>query len=280
MKLLQFYDGKIVRLAVKTQTGIFDVSAQFSLAEMISGAKSLAALSEYVTRKDKKEALHEDMLKLAPCIPAPEKIICIGLNYRAHAAETKAALPETPVVFSKFNNSLAAAGEAIPMPLNITQADYEVELGVVMGATANNVSVEDALNYVFGYCTVNDLSARDWQFRSSQWLMGKSNDKFLPCGPYLVTADEIADPQNLNLKTWVNGEIRQNKNTSDMIFSVAQIISYISQAIPLKAGDIISTGTPEGVILGMPQPRPWLKVGDEVIVEVEGLGRCVNRFVD
>jgi 2-keto-4-pentenoate hydratase/2-oxohepta-3-ene-1,7-dioic acid hydratase in catechol pathway len=280
MKLLQFYDGDTVRLGVKLQAGVFDASAQFSLAEIISGAKSLAALSEYVTRKDKKEALNEEMLKLAPCVPAPEKIICIGLNYHAHAVETKAAIPETPVVFSKFNNVLAAAGEAIPLPLNVTQADYEVELGVVIGATARNVSVEDALNYVFGYCTVNDLSARDWQTRSSQWLLGKTIDKFLPCGPYLVTADEVADPQNLNIKTWVNGEIRQNKNTSDMIFTIAQIISYISQAIPLKAGDIISTGTPEGVILGMPHPRPWLKVGDEVVVEVEGLGRCVNRFVD
>jgi 2-keto-4-pentenoate hydratase/2-oxohepta-3-ene-1,7-dioic acid hydratase in catechol pathway len=279
MKLLQFYDGDLVRLGVKLRTGIFDASERFSLAEVISGTKSLSALSEYVTRMPETTALHEDMLRFAPCIPAPEKIICIGLNYHAHARETKADIPQTPVVFSKFNNTLAGAGEDIPLPLNIQQADYEVELGVIIGKTARNVSVEAALDYVFGYCTINDLSARDWQTRSSQWLLGKTIDKFLPCGPYLVTADDISNPQNLPLKTWVNGELRQNRNTSDMIFTVAQLISYISEAMTLKPGDIISTGTPEGVILGMPQPRPWLKVGDEMMVEVEGLGKCFNRFV-
>jgi 2-keto-4-pentenoate hydratase/2-oxohepta-3-ene-1,7-dioic acid hydratase in catechol pathway len=279
MKLLQFYDGDVIRLGVKLRTGIFDASEKFSLSEIINGSKSLAALSEYVTRMPENTGLHEDMIKFAPCVPAPEKIICIGLNYHAHARETKADIPKEPVVFSKFNNTLAAAGENIPLPLNIQQADYEVELGVVVGRTARNVSVEDALNYVFGYCTINDLSARDWQFRSSQWLLGKTADKFLPCGPYLVTADEVANPQNLVTKTWVNGEIRQDSNTVDMIFSVSEVISYISQTMTLAAGDIISTGTPQGVILGMPQPRPWLKVGDEMVVEVEGLGKCFNRFV-
>jgi 2-keto-4-pentenoate hydratase/2-oxohepta-3-ene-1,7-dioic acid hydratase in catechol pathway len=280
MKLLQFYDGGVVRLGVRMRGRVFDASANFTLAEIINGTKSLSALSEYVTRMPDNVALQEDMLKLAPCIPAPEKIICIGLNYHAHARETKAEPPKEPVVFSKFNNALAAAGEGIPLPVNVQQADYEVELGVVIGKTARNISVEDALDYVFGYCTINDLSARDWQFRSAQWLLGKTTDKFFPVGPYLVTADEVSDPQNLNVKTWVNGELRQEGNTSDMIFPVAKLISYLSEAMTLKAGDIISTGTPHGVILGMPQPRPWLKVGDEMTVEVEGLGKCFNRLVD
>jgi 2-keto-4-pentenoate hydratase/2-oxohepta-3-ene-1,7-dioic acid hydratase in catechol pathway len=280
MKLLQFYDGELIRLGVRMRGRVFDASANFTLAELINGTKSLAALSEYVTRMPDNGALQEDMLKLAPCIHAPEKIICIGLNYFAHARETKMEPPKEPVVFSKFNNTLAAAGEGIPLPVNVLQADYEVELGVIIGKTARNVSVEDALDTVFGYCTINDLSARDWQFRSAQWLLGKTTDKFFPVGPYLVTADEVPDPQNLNVKTWVNGELRQEGHTSDMIFPVAKLISYLSEAMTLKPGDIISTGTPHGVILGMPQPRPWLKVGDEMTVEVEGLGKCTNRLVD
>ena len=188
------------------------------------------------------------------------------------------AVPETPVLFSKFNNALAGTREPIPLPGNALQYDYEVELGVVIGQEARYVSVEHALKYVFGYFTVNDLSVRDLQFRTSQWLLGKTLDKFFPTAPYLVTADEVSDPQNLGLYCWVNGELRQNSNTSDMIFSGAESISYISQYMTLKPGDVISTGTPEGVVMGM-QEKIWLRPGDEVTVEVEGLGKCTNRMV-
>jgi 2-keto-4-pentenoate hydratase/2-oxohepta-3-ene-1,7-dioic acid hydratase in catechol pathway len=211
-------------------------------------------------------------------VGTPEKIICIGLNYKRHARETGMAVPETPVLFSKFNNTLAATGEPIPLPDNAIQYDYEVELGVVIGKEARYVSVDEAPGYVFGYFTVNDMSVRDLQFRTSQWLLGKTPDKFFPTAPYLVTADEVGDPQNLGLSCWVNGELRQNSNTSDMIFSVAECISYISQYMTLKPGDVISTGTPEGVVLGMTE-KNWLKPGDEVTVEVEGLGKCTNRMV-
>jgi 2-keto-4-pentenoate hydratase/2-oxohepta-3-ene-1,7-dioic acid hydratase in catechol pathway len=188
------------------------------------------------------------------------------------------AEPDSPVLFSKFNNTLAATGEAIPLPDNAVQYDYEVELGVVIGKQARDVSVEEALEYVFGYFTVNDMSVRDLQFRTSQWLLGKTLDKFFPTAPYLVTSDEVSDPQNLGLYCWVNGELRQNSNTADMIFNVAECISYISQYMTLVPGDVISTGTPEGVVLGMKE-KNWLKPGDEVTVEVAGLGKCVNRMV-
>ena len=157
--------------------------------------------------------------------------------------------------------------------------DYEVELGVVIGREARNVTEADALDYVFGYCTINDVSVRDLQMRSSQWLLGKTIDKGLPIGPYLVTADEVNDPHDLRLTTHVNGELRQDSNSNDLIFNINQIIADLSKFFTLKPGDAISTGTPSGVILGMKEPV-WLKDGDEVTVEVEGLGRCTNVFVD
>ena len=221
----------------------------------------------------------EDELRVGPSVCAPGKILAVGLNYRRHAEETGAALPETPVLFSKFANTLAATCEPVPLPPVATQYDYEVELGVIIGRRASRVKVDEALECVLGYCTANDLSARDLQFRTSQWLLGKSLDRFCPVGPYLVTRDDVPDPQQLLLRTWVNGELRQNSTTEDMIFSVAEIVSYASRYMTLEPGDLIITGTPEGVILGMPEPRTWLKPGDEVTVEVEGLGRLVSPLV-
>ena len=187
--------------------------------------------------------------------------------------------PAEPVLFSKFNNSLAAHNEDIPLQADWGAVDYEAELGVVMGAEVRNVSVDEALDAVLGYCNMNDISERDLQMRSGQWLLGKTLDKFLPVGPIVVTADDIPDPQNLSIKGWMNGELRQDSNTADMIFSVAEVIAYASQVMTLSPGDIISSGTPEGVILGM-TPRVWMQPGDEYAVEVDGLGRLVNRMVE
>ena len=163
--------------------------------------------------------------------------------------------------------------------MNAVQYDYEAELGVVIGKQGKNIRQQEALSYVLGYCNVDDLSARDLQFRTSQWLLGKTLDKFLPIGPYLVTAEDVGDPQALDVHCWVNGDLRQNSNTADMIFSVAECISYISQYMTLNPGDVISTGTPEGVVMGMTE-KNWLKPGDEVVVEIEGLGKCINRMVE
>ncbi|HXQ32400.1 MAG TPA: fumarylacetoacetate hydrolase family protein, partial [Anaerolineales bacterium] len=282
MKLLTFHRNNILQLGICTEAGVIDVTQASKGQEGIpvtmdaviqGGAEAMRALQELAAQPVANWLLNEQDLQPGPCVGTPEKLICIGLNYKRHAQETGMPIPEVPVLFSKFNNTLAETGEPIPLPDNALQYDYEVELGVVIGKETRYVSVDEALDYVFGYFTVNDMSVRDLQFRTSQWLLGKTPDKFFPTAPYLVTADEVGDPQNLGLSCWVNGELRQNSNTSDMIFSVAEIISYISQYMTLKPGDVISTGTPEGVVMGMKE-KNWLKSGDEVVVEVEGLGKC------
>jgi 2-keto-4-pentenoate hydratase/2-oxohepta-3-ene-1,7-dioic acid hydratase in catechol pathway len=208
-------------------------------------------------------------------VPWPGKIICIGLNYRRHAIEANLTLTDTPLIFAKFGNTLVASGQPVYLPSTAEQYDYEAELGVVIGRRAVRVGAEDALDFVWGYCNCNDLTARELQARTSQYVLGKTLDGFLPVGPELVSADEVGDPQKLAIRTWVNGELRQDSNTSDMVFGVAEIVSYISQYIPLEVGDFIATGTPSGVILGM-NPQVWLKAGDTVDVEVEGLGRLTS----
>ena len=213
---------------------------------------------------------------LAP-VPRPGKVIGIGLNYRAHAAESGSAIPERPVVFAKWASAVSAPGATVAIPAAAAKVDYEAELGVVIGAHARAVGVDEALRHVAGYTVVNDLSARDWQYASSQWTLGKAIDGFLPMGPWLVTPDEIPDPQALRLGCRVNGEARQDASTADMIFSVAEIISYVSTVVALEPGDVIATGTPSGVAMGMAEPR-WLAPGDEVVTWVEGIGELVTRL--
>jgi len=286
MKLLQFYANSEIRLGVKTDAGVIDVAAAkpaqgvpTSLSDVIRSDGALQKLQEFVASlPDSGDwLLDESTLEYAPSVASPEKIICIGLNYKKHAEETGSQLPVAPMIFAKFGNALTGANGTVTVPPNMEKTDYEAELAVVIGREARNVSVEDALDYVFGYCSANDISARDWQYRTKQFLLGKTPDKFFPIGPYLVTSDEVPNPQNLNIKTWHNGELRQNSNTADMVFSVAYSVSYLSEHFTLKPGDVISTGTPSGVINGMENPV-WIKAGDEVITEVEGLGQCVARF--
>jgi 2-keto-4-pentenoate hydratase/2-oxohepta-3-ene-1,7-dioic acid hydratase in catechol pathway len=297
MILLTIRDGDDLRLGVKSTRGVIDVAAaQAALAqgdgrlpqsveEAIAGGEATrSALADLAARAETADAAgstwlrDEASLRLGPAVPTPGKIVCVGLNYRKHAEETGAAIPTSPVLFSKFLNTVAGPDEDVPLTDAATQYDYEVELAVVMGQTAKNVAAADALNSVFGYATANDLSARDLQNRTSQWILGKTMDKFMPIGPYLVTADEVPDPQKLAIRTWLNGELRQNSNTDDMIFPVAEIIAYISRHFTLEPGDVIITGTPEGVILGMAEKR-WMVPGDVVEVEVEGLGKQRNRMV-
>jgi 2-keto-4-pentenoate hydratase/2-oxohepta-3-ene-1,7-dioic acid hydratase in catechol pathway len=299
MILLTIRDGDNLRLGVKTTRGVIDVAAaqaalgqdqgdgrlpQTVEAAIAGGEAARSALADLVARAEAADAtgspwlLDEESLTFGPSVPNPGKIVCVGLNYRKHAEETGAAIPTTPVLFSKFLNTVAAPDEDVPLTDAATQYDYEVELAVIMGETAKSVSTADALNAVFGYSTANDLSARDLQTRTSQWLLGKTMDKFMPIGPYLVTADEVGDPQKLAIRTWLNGELRQNSNTDDMIFPVAELIAYISRHFTLEPGDVIITGTPEGVILGMAEKR-WMVPGDVVEVEVDGLGKLRNRMV-
>ena len=297
MILLTIRDGDNLRLGVKTARGVIDVAAaqaalgqgagnlpQTVEAAIAGGEAARSALADLVARAEAAGAtgsswlVDEASLTLGPSVPNPGKIVCVGLNYRKHAEETGAAIPTSPVLFSKFLNTIAAPDEDVPLTDAATQYDYEVELAVVMGDTTKNVSAADALNTVFGYSTANDLSARDLQTRTSQWLLGKTMDKFMPIGPYLVTAEEVPDPQKLAIRTWLNGDLRQNSNTDDMIFPVAEIVSYISRHFTLEPGDVIITGTPEGVILGMAEKR-WMAPGDVIEVEVEGLGKLRNRMV-
>jgi 2-keto-4-pentenoate hydratase/2-oxohepta-3-ene-1,7-dioic acid hydratase in catechol pathway len=278
MKLVFFRGERGAHVGVSASDGVVDLGRA---SEVFDGSADWSGLSERLgpLAERARSRVSEADLTLAPCLPSVGKIVCVGLNYRRHAMETGAKIPEVPILFSKYANSLAAHQQEITIPPETTQADYEVELGVVMGRRARRVPVEQALDYVAGYCTANDLSARDLQNRTSQWMVGKTLDGFLPLGPYLVTADSVSDPQSLGLRTFVNGEKRQDSNTSDMVFSVAEIISYTSRYMTLEPWDLIITGTPEGVILGMPEPRKWLAPGDNVVVEVDGVGRLENRLI-
>jgi 2-keto-4-pentenoate hydratase/2-oxohepta-3-ene-1,7-dioic acid hydratase in catechol pathway len=219
------------------------------------------------------EPLAPAQVELEPPIPDPEKIICIGLNYRKHAAETGNPVPPLPILFNKFNSALNHHGGTIAVSKEPAEKfDYEAELVIVIGREARNVSEEDAPNYIFGYATGNDFTARDLQSRTSQWMIGKSGDGWAPLGPWLVTADQV-DGDNLRIELKVNGETRQSSNTSDMVFGCKKLVSYISKHMTLKPGDIIFTGTPEGVISGMPKDKQvWLKAGDKVTTSIEKLG--------
>jgi 2-keto-4-pentenoate hydratase/2-oxohepta-3-ene-1,7-dioic acid hydratase in catechol pathway len=294
MKLLNFRDGSGLKLGVKTDKGVIYVhAAAMSLlaqgvptdlnAVIRGGPDALAALRGFVAMASERAIessswlLHEEDLTYGPGVPNPGKILCVGLNYLQHAQESGMEPPKHPVLFSKFNNAIAASGDDIPVSDVVTQMDYEAELVVVIGRRAKNVSEAEALDYVFGYTNGNDISDRALQFVSGQWLLGKSLDRFLPVGPYLVTTDDIPDPQNLPVKCWLNGELRQDSNTADMIFTVAQIVSYASKHMTLEPGDIISTGTPQGVIMGM-DPKNWMKPGDTMVVEVGDMGRLENTI--
>lgn len=262
------------RLALEQRDGwalIDSDTAPRTVAELVKGGDAARWAAE-------RAAEHRRLTSNADaglCVPIPGKIICIGLNYRRHALETGATVPTTPVVFGKFTNALVASGQVVGLPSTADQYDYEAELGVVIGRRAVAVSEADALGYVWGYCNCNDISARDLQSRSSQLMLGKTLDGFLPVGPVLVSRDEVPDPQNLTIQGWLNGELRQDSNTSDMMFSVSEIISYISRYIPLEPGDFIATGTPEGVIRSR-DSKIWMKPGDVTEVAVEGLGRLTT----
>ena len=218
---------------------------------------------------------------LAPVVPP--QILCIGLNYRRHAAEVNAKLAEHPVLFVKGPNALQNPHDPIVLPrtLRSDEVDYECELAVVIGRNCRNVSREHALEYVLGYTCANDVSARDWQVRlgGGQWCRGKFFDTFAPLGPCLVTTDELTDPQHLRIRTELNGETLQDSNTSDMVFDVQTIVSFLSGSTTLPAGTVILTGTPEGVGMSRKPPR-WLQAGDEVTIEIEGIGRLVNPVIE
>jgi 2-keto-4-pentenoate hydratase/2-oxohepta-3-ene-1,7-dioic acid hydratase in catechol pathway len=282
------------RLGVKTDKGILDAPQAAELLHMHAPATmedllqdedgpSLNAVVSAALASDAAQAafVNQEQMEYGPVVTRPEKIVCVGLNYRRHAKEVNMAIPVQPVLFNKYNNSLHAHRSALKLPVEVAKKfDYETELVIVLGRNAKNVSEADALSYVAGYSTGNDFSARDLQFDTGgQWMVGKTLDQFAPLGPYLVTADQV-NPDQLKIECRVNGETRQSSNTNDFIFSSAQIVSYISRHMTLKPGDIIFTGTPEGVILGRPKDSQiWLKAGDRIACSVEKLGELEFELI-
>ncbi|HYD67047.1 fumarylacetoacetate hydrolase family protein [Azospirillum sp.] len=213
-----------------------------------------------------------DGVRLGPCVAGTSKVVCVGLNYRAHAAESGMAEPKEPVLFMKATTSIGGPNDPVVAPRDSTKLDWEVELGVVIGRTARYVDEADALEHVAGYCVVNDVSERAFQLESTgQWLKGKSADSFCPLGPWLVTRDAVPDPQALRLWLEVDGKRWQDSTTADMIFGVAEVIAYISRFMTLLPGDVIATGTPQGVAMGQ-KPQPWLQPGQTMRLGIDGLG--------
>lgn len=217
-------------------------------------------------------------VRLGAPIPRPGKILCIGLNYRDHAKESNQPVPDFPTVFAKYANTVIGPGDPIVIPRLTDQVDYEAELGFVIGRRARHVSEADALDYVAGYLPLNDVSARDYQARTSQWVLGKTFETFLPMGPALTTADEIPDPQTLDIQLSIGGEVLQKSNTRELVFTVQQLIATLSGVMTLDPGDIVSTGTPSGVGAAR-SPKRWLRPGETVTVEIAKLGALSNPIV-
>jgi 2-keto-4-pentenoate hydratase/2-oxohepta-3-ene-1,7-dioic acid hydratase in catechol pathway len=285
MILLSAITSAGARLAVKTKAGISILESALSgqsalpatLEEALLTSNGLNQVRDFVHKNEaalNKIAKPEAETKLGPLF-TPRNVICIGLNYKDHAAEGGVPLPEKPVVFAKLNGCVVGPNAPIILPPDTKQVDYEAELAVVIGRRCKGASEADALNYVAGYTCMNDVSARDFQFGDNQWVRAKSQDTFGPMGPYLVTSEDIPDPQTLPIRCVVNGQVLQNSNTDKMIFGVRYLIAFLSRGITLEPGDVISTGTPHGVGFAR-KPPIFLNAGDEVVVEIDGIGRLSN----
>ena len=271
MKLLRYgFPGQEKPGLLDEDGHIRDLSAH--IPDICPAALSSQTLSKLKSLEFATLPLVDSSVRIGPCVADSGKFMCIGLNYSDHATESGMAIPEEPVLFMKATSAIAGPNDDIEIPRGSQKTDWEVELGVIIGTRAKNIALESALDYVAGYCVVNDLSERAYQLEGTgQWVKGKSCDGFGPIGPWLVTAEEIPDPQQLNLWLDVNGHRYQQGTTANMIFSVAEIVSYLSRYMTLWPGDIISTGTPPGVGMGQ-SPPTYLKVNDTVTLGIDGLG--------
>lgn len=278
MKLVTFAseDG-VAHAGVLDRGSVVDLSARFRsvLSFIEEGPEALDAVREVIASGKRIAA---DEVKLLTPLPDPPRIFCVGLNYLDHAVETKAKIPKVPTIFLKLTSALIGPGASIEVPSIVTEPDYEAEFAFVVGKGGSGIPGESWQEHVFGYTILNDVSARDIQLATTQWTLGKSLNTFAPLGPAIVTRDEIADPHALDVKLTIGGEVLQHSNTRELIFKLPDLIAYISSITPLKAGDIISTGTPAGVGLGR-TPKRWLRAGETVEIEVTGLGRLVNPVV-
>lgn len=279
MKLLRYGpQGQEKPGLLDAQGRLRDLSGQVAdLAGEVLGADSLARLRQLDPNS---LPLVDGSPRLGPCVGRVGKFICIGLNYADHAAESGLDVPKEPVVFNKWTSAICGPNDAVQIPRDSTKTDWEVELGVVIGKAGRYIDEANALDHVAGYCVVNDVSEREWQIeRGGTWDKGKGFDTFGPLGPWLVTADEVADPQDLDLWLEVDGHRYQNGNTRTMIFTVAQIIAYLSRCMSLQPGDVISTGTPPGVGMGVKPQSVYLKPGQEMRLGIQGLGEQHQRTV-
>jgi 2-keto-4-pentenoate hydratase/2-oxohepta-3-ene-1,7-dioic acid hydratase in catechol pathway len=283
MRLLTYLSNSGPRVAIRHDGACFDVNhADSELPCSMRGLLALgpAGLQRAGNAAGVGAALEPDSLRILAPVPDPEKVLCIGLNYADHAAESGAEIPAEPVVFCKFPTAIAGPGDAIRLPTVSQQVDYEAELVVVIGKPGKNIPLDQAWSHVAGYTCGHDVSARDWQLRKpgGQWLLGKTFDGFAPLGPELVTADEIPDPGQLDIQLRLNGKTMQQSNTRQLIFAIDQLIAYISQVCTLRPGDVIFTGTPPGVGAAR-KPPVFLQPGDATEVEIQGLGILGNTFV-
>ncbi len=288
MRLVSFREGQQTRLgAVTTVDGrrvIVDLHradpelSVDAISFLAGGASARARAAEVLSAPPVNAITEYDAGRLKAPIPRPGKIICIGLNYRDHAAESGQAVPDYPTVFAKYATCVIGPREAIVLPRSSERVDYEGELAVVIGRYTKDAPADEALSYVAGYTPFNDVSARDYQHRTSQWTIGKTFDTFGPMGPALVTADEVRDPHNLTLRVTIGDEVLQESNTRHLIFSIPQLIAYLSSVMTLEPGDVIATGTPGGVGGARTPPR-YLRPGEVVTVDIEGLGQLENPVV-
>lgn len=259
-------------------TGIRSAGFEDLLSVIRGGADAADRVARWVFRPPSSELVDLAKVTLLSPIPRPPKIICIGLNYRDHAAESNLPIPETPTMFAKFPTAVTGHGHPIVLPKNSGKPDYEAEFAVVIGKGGRHIPEEKWRDHVFGYTCLNDVSARDFQMATSQWMIGKTFDTFCPIGPAIVTDDEIVDPHNLRISLALNGEVLQDSNTANLIFKLPKLIAYLSSVFTLEPGDIIATGTPAGVGMARKPPR-WLQAGDTVAVTIEDVGQLVNPVV-
>jgi 2-keto-4-pentenoate hydratase/2-oxohepta-3-ene-1,7-dioic acid hydratase in catechol pathway len=278
MRFVTFeFEGK-ARPGLVTGEEIVDLSEQGfgSLLEVIEGISEKRIDPAKFSPSDRTHKLLA--VKLMAPIPKPRKFICVGLNYLDHAKESNLEIPKVPTIFSKFATSVIGPGDNIVLPKVSNAPDYEAEFAVIIGRGGRHIQKQNWRGHVFGYTIVNDVSARDYQRATTQWLMGKTFDTFGPMGPWIVTADEIADPHGVDIRTEINGEVLQNSNTRELIFKIPELLEFLSSVFTLEPGDVLSTGTPAGVGFARTPPR-WLKPGDDVVVKIAGIGELRNPVV-
>mgnify|MGYP000559473769 CR=1 FL=1 len=282
MKLVTFSYQGVVRVGAVIENSVVDslgcVDIPATMIEFLEAGKNALEIMQRLIDSQQQRIALADVKLMAP-IPRPGKFLGVGLNYADHIAETELEKPEYPTFFTKQSSCVIASGEAIHVPKVSEKLDYEVELAFVIGKRCRHVSLDKAHEVIAGYTLVNDVSVRDWQFRSPTWTLGKSFDTHGPMGPWIMTADEIADPHHLNLKTWVDDDLRQSSNTQHMIFNCYEMIAYLTQAMTLEPGDVIATGTPSGVGVKM-KPRGYMLAGQTVKIEIENIGTLTNPVIN